>query len=160
MAEEQDAGGSSCEAELRQLALLPATRWSGATALRLLQQGDAWSGHHANVVDSDDITDVVQAVCTGPLWADVQRATHGRPAQWAGSSPGRTQSFSDGSEHSRTGVSLQVALQVLVELHDLFDPAALEMKLPGCYNPRCTNLAGVSKAALPTKLCSGCKAAR
>lgn len=32
--------------------------------------------------------------------------------------------------------------------------------LPGCCNMRCTNLGGVSEAALSTKLCSGCRKAR
>ena len=51
-------------------------------------------------------------------------------------------------------------LQLLVSLSQQLDPLALGLRLPGCYNPACTSLAGASEAAMPLKLCAGCRIAR
>jgi hypothetical protein len=51
-------------------------------------------------------------------------------------------------------------LRLLVDLGRQLDPLALGLSLPGCHNPACTSLAGVSEAAMPLKRCMGCKVAR
>jgi hypothetical protein len=51
-------------------------------------------------------------------------------------------------------------LRLLVSLGQQLDPLALGLRLPGCCNPACTSLAGVSEAALVLKRCTGCKIAR
>jgi hypothetical protein len=34
------------------------------------------------------------------------------------------------------------------------------LRLPGCYNPACTSLAGASESGMPLKWCTGCMIAR
>jgi hypothetical protein len=51
-------------------------------------------------------------------------------------------------------------LQLLADLGQQLDPLALGLRLPGCYSPACTALAGASEADLPLKICAGCKVAR
>lgn len=58
--------------------------------------------------------------------------------------------------------------KVGINQHKLVDSAWEEYRvtylrgqlLPGCYHQGCSNLEGISEAALPTLLCSGCKQAR
>jgi hypothetical protein len=51
-------------------------------------------------------------------------------------------------------------LQLLVALGQQLDPLALGLRLPGCYNPACTCLAGASEAGMALKTCMGCRIAR
>jgi hypothetical protein len=52
------------------------------------------------------------------------------------------------------------ALELLVALGQQLDPLSLGLRLPGCYNPACTSLAGASEAGMALKRCMGCKIAR
>ena len=52
------------------------------------------------------------------------------------------------------------ALQLLVSLARQLDPLALGLRLPGCYNPACTSLAGDCEAAMALRRCSSCSIAR
>jgi hypothetical protein len=51
-------------------------------------------------------------------------------------------------------------LQLLAALAQQLDPLALGLRLPGCYNPACTSLAGASEVAMKMKVCASCKVAR
>jgi hypothetical protein len=51
-------------------------------------------------------------------------------------------------------------MQQLTQLHDGFDPLAMGISLPGCYNPGCRNLGTLAEHSLETKLCASCKEAR
>jgi hypothetical protein len=51
-------------------------------------------------------------------------------------------------------------MHLLVALGRELDPLALGLRLPGCYNPACTCLAGASEADMALKRCMGCKIAR
>jgi hypothetical protein len=51
-------------------------------------------------------------------------------------------------------------VQLLVDLGRQLDPLALGLSLPGCQNPACTSLVGVSEAAMVLKRCTACKVAR
>jgi hypothetical protein len=51
-------------------------------------------------------------------------------------------------------------LSFLQQLHERLDLLALAVRLPGCFNPRCAALGGLSEAALHTKMCAGCRVAR
>ena len=56
--------------------------------------------------------------------------------------------------------ALQCMVQLLTALGRQLDPLALGLRLPGCWNPGCTSLAGASEAGMPMKLCAGCQIAR
>lgn len=52
------------------------------------------------------------------------------------------------------------ALELMACLAQQLDPLALGLRLPGCYNPACTSLAGDSEADMALKTCAGCRIAR
>ena len=51
-------------------------------------------------------------------------------------------------------------VELVSALSAQLDPLALGLRLPGCYNPACTSLAGASEAAMKLQRCSACKIAR
>ena len=65
-------------------------------------------------------------------------------------------SSSQGSSSDRLGR----AAELLTALCRQLDPLALDLRLPGCWNPACTSVAGASEAGMKLKVCTGCKTAR
>jgi len=51
-------------------------------------------------------------------------------------------------------------LYLLEDLGRQLDALALDLALPGCWNPACTSLAGASEAGMPLKTCTSCKIAK
>ena len=162
-------------AEKQQFALLVLARLGGrlarwADSLAALAPLTMALGRAAMAADAEGALTMVESVLKAGLELAGQPLIHQLVAQAAPSALQVLQAESPAAVQGRP-LSASAAAQpsaaerrarrtFLASLSAQLDPLALGLALPGCYNPACTSLAGVSEAAMPLKTCTGCRIAR
>jgi len=159
-------------AEKQQFALLVLARLGGrlarwADSLAALAPLTMALGRAAMAADAEGALTMVESVLKAGLELAGQPLIHQLVAQAAPSALQVLQAESPAAVQGRplsasaaAQPSLRARRTFLASLSAQLDPLALGLRLPGCYNPACTSLAGVSEAAMPLKTCTRCRIAR